>query len=28
MNINLSQDPEKPNVVELPIVFDYASFFA
>lgn len=28
MKINLSQDPENPNTVELPIVFDYASFFA
>jgi len=28
MKINLSQDPENPNLVELPIVFDYASFFA
>jgi hypothetical protein len=28
MSINISTDPEKPNMVELPIVFDYASFFA
>jgi hypothetical protein len=28
MNINLSTDPENPKFVELPIVFDYASFFA
>jgi len=27
MRINLSQDPEKPNFVELPIQFDYANFF-
>jgi hypothetical protein len=28
MKINLSTDPENPNFVELPIVFDYSSFFA
>jgi hypothetical protein len=28
MKINLSTDLENPNFVELPIVFDYSSFFA
>lgn len=28
MSVNVSSDPEKPTMVELPIVFDYASFFA
>jgi hypothetical protein len=28
MKLNISQDPENPNIVELPIVFDYSSFFA
>jgi len=28
MSINISQDPATPRMVELPIVFDYASFFA
>ena len=27
MNINLTNDPENPKFVELPIIFDYASFF-
>jgi uncharacterized protein YejL (UPF0352 family) len=27
MEINVSQDPEKPHLVEVPIVFDYSSFF-
>jgi hypothetical protein len=28
MKLNISQDPENPKFVELPIVFDYSSFFA
>jgi len=28
MNVNLSQDPANPKMRELPIVFDYSSFFA